>query len=192
MSEKEKPLPKPPTSPFGRKGMVEEDTEKAGLMADQLAMAAAGGRLGEFMDKEIPDSEEARKLVSLMMGMTGMMPPEGVQASRPGDKSGQEAEEPLPDVKGLAAVPPEDLVKAAESGDVKEIMGILAREHQKRTGEAMPQEKSSIAGPGLPAVEKDVIDSLMSIASENSLSPDWIILRALKLYIREYQKTGSL
>jgi 3-polyprenyl-4-hydroxybenzoate decarboxylase len=32
----------------------------------------------------------------------------------------------------------------------------------------------------------------MHIASENHVTVDWIIMRALKLYLEEYRKTGRL
>ena len=43
-----------------------------------------------------------------------------------------------------------------------------------------------------PAIDKEMIDALVQIASENSVTVDWIILRAIKLYVQEYQKTGKL
>jgi len=75
MSEKERPLPKPPTTPFGRKRPFEEKEDNAPLMADRLAAAMAEGTLDEFMKQELPDNEHARTLAMMMMGMSGMMPP---------------------------------------------------------------------------------------------------------------------
>src|SRR5512134_1191957 len=116
MSEKEKPLPKPPSTPFGRKRRAEEDREP--LMADQIAQAAAEGKLDEFIRQEVPDNEYARGLVSMMLGMTGMLPPEGLKPAPTGEKTadtGGEAEtpgEPPP-------MPSEDILKAVKSGDVE-------------------------------------------------------------------------
>jgi len=33
---------------------------------------------------------------------------------------------------------------------------------------------------------------LLQIAEDNSVSVDWLILRAIKVYVQEYQKTGRL
>jgi hypothetical protein len=55
--------------------------------------------------------------------------------------------------------------------------------------ETSPEEE--VAAPH-PAIDKDVIDALIQIASDNSVTLDWIILRAIKLYVQEYQKTGRL
>ena len=41
-------------------------------------------------------------------------------------------------------------------------------------------------------IEKDMLDALMKVAFENKLSIDWLMARALKLYLEEYQKTGRL
>ena len=73
MSEKEKPLPRPPKTPFGR-NRFEQREEDAPLMADRMAAAMAEGKLEEFMKEEMPDNDYARALASMMMGMTGMMP----------------------------------------------------------------------------------------------------------------------
>ena len=41
-------------------------------------------------------------------------------------------------------------------------------------------------------IEKDMLDTLMKIAFENKLSIDWLMARALKLYLEQYKKTGLL
>ncbi|MCC6347898.1 MAG: hypothetical protein IT388_11980, partial [Nitrospirales bacterium] len=82
MSREEKPLPKPPSTPFGRKKQFGETESDMNLLSDRLAMAMAEGKLDEYMQKEMPDNEYARSLTMMMMGMTGnmtgmagMMPP---------------------------------------------------------------------------------------------------------------------
>jgi hypothetical protein len=190
MSEKEHPLPKPPATPFGRKRALEEKDETAPLMADRMAAAMAEGRLDEFMKQELPDNEQARTLAMMMMGMSGMMPPQGIpsaQGNEPQGESGPPSSEP-----------PEEVVKAAQEGDVKGLMEILQREHRKRsgateaTGETVAPEKTEESFPALGRVEKETLDQLMEIASRNKLSMDWIVLRALRLYVEEYHKTGRL
>ena len=197
MSENEKPLPKPPKTPFGRQRMSEEEKEgQAPLMADQMAMAAATGNLDEFMQQNIPDNEHARKLAMMMMGMTGMMP--GGFAG-PGAESMQPpASAAEPEQTGEAspeAEVPEDVRQAIMSGDMGKLKELLIREHQRRTGSAIEVpaatgEAGSNAAPS--GIEKEVLDEMIRIASANSVTLDWLIMRALKVYIGEYQKNGRL
>lgn len=196
MSNKEKPLPKPPSTPFGRKRHAEQEQQP--LMADQIAQAAAEGKLDEFMHSEVPDSEYARSLVSMMLGMTGMLPPEGLKPPPPEEKSSgikSEAEAP----EGPPPMPSEDVLKAVQAGDVEGLMGLLRQEHEKRSPDAIPADRrdtpaqeSAVAGAEKVLIEKVVIDEIIRISEENNLSPDWVMLRALKLYVQEYQKTGRL
>jgi len=198
MSDQEKPLPKPPKTPFGKKRMSEEEREaQPPLMADQMAMAAATGNLDEFMQQNIPDNEHARKLAMMMMGMTGMMPPGGF----PG--AGAEAMQPpvapprpeqAPDDTQTTEVP-EDVRQAIMSGNMEELKGLLMREHQRRTGSTISevppvQEAGFNTAPA--GIDKEVLDAMIQIASANSVTLDWLIMRALKVYIGEYQKTGRL
>src|SRR5512134_3924390 len=91
MADQERPLPKPPKTPFGRRKAGSEEKE-LDLLADRMAEAAAQGKLGEFLGAELPDSEHARALASMMMGMTGMagmmpqhdVPPDAEPAGAPG------------------------------------------------------------------------------------------------------------
>ena len=190
MSEKERPLPKPPTTPFGRKRPFEEKEDNAPLMADRMAAAMAEGRLDEFMKQELPDNEHARTLAMMMMGMSGMMPPQGLPSVQENEPQGQSVSPP--------SEPPEEVVKAAKEGDVKGLMEILQREHKKRssdtgsTEESIVPEKTGENSPAIGKVEKETLDQLMDIASRNNLSMDWVVLRALRLYAEEYQKTGRL
>ncbi len=76
MSKKERDLPKPGKTPFSRKRPENEGQDDL-LMADRMAMAAAEGRLNEYLEQEIPEGEYAKKLATMMMGMTGILPQEG-------------------------------------------------------------------------------------------------------------------
>ncbi len=196
MPKKEKPLPKPPTSPFGRKRRFEEEEGAVSLIADEMARAMAEGKLDDFLKKEMPDSEYARKLSIMMLGMTGMLPTSEGQS---------QAKEKAPDLSPTGKSPeepppgpaPEGLIEAAQAGDVQGLMGLLKKEHEKRTsgsGGNVPQEKqqNDAAAPAFDASEKELIMELMEIASQNDLTIDWIVLRALKRYIEEYRKTGFL
>jgi hypothetical protein len=190
MSDREKPLPKPPSSPFGRKRRLEENGDTVPLMADRLAMAAAEGKLEEFIKAEIPGGEHAKKLVSMMMGMTGMAQGEELKAS-PG-------EEPCPGAVAdtPSAQPPEDVLKAVHSGDVQALMGLLERERRKRSSnERAGARVADAAGEPaveMPSIEKETVDLLIKIAEDNDLSLEWVVLRALRVYIEEYRKTGRL
>ena len=195
MTKKEKPLPKPQTSAFGRKREFEDSEGKGPLIADKMVMAMAEGKLEEFLKQEIPDSEHARKLAMMLMGMTGMLPPEAVLSKTEKDFSPSESTEAISQEKSVpSSQPPEDVVNAIRSGDVKGLVGLLEREYRKR----MPDAASGVSEENAsrfieqPAIEKDVIDQLIKIASDNNLTPDWIMLRALKVYVQEYHRTGRL
>jgi len=184
MSNKEKPLPKPPSRAFGAHAPEQEGP----LLSDRMAAAIAEGRLEEFLKEELPDNEQARSLAMMMLGMTGMMPPGSGPPSSPKEKE----EKSVP----ASGEIPGDLAQAVQGVDVKGLMGLLRREHQKRTGEVeteIPEEKAPSPHPAdQPVIDKEIIDALIKIASDNSVSMDWIILRAIKVYVEEYQKSGKL
>lgn len=199
MTESDKPLPRPPATPFGRKKSFGGEAGEGPLMADEMAAAAAAGRLDEYLEREMPDNEYAKSLAIMMMGMTGMLPPEGLPAAPPEREPAEEANRPenIPRAGGQAAErPPEEVLRAVESGDVKGLMALLQKEHRKRSGvedvpEEGPVEETAPSG-GLSEAEQETLDDLLKIASENRLSLDWITLRALKLYVEEYRRSGRL
>lgn len=185
MSKKEKPLPRPPGQ---RK--FHEKKEEAPILADRLAEAMADGKLGEFVDQEIPDSDQARALVSMMMGMTGMLPPGGPEtAGGEGTSRNPAGEKTVED--SSAACPPEDVSEAARAGDMEKLVGLLKREHD-RGGDSTTETEHTEKTEGAATISKEDIDKLMTIASDNGLSTDWVILRAIRLYVREYERTGRL
>ncbi len=190
MSEKEKPLPKPPGHAFGRK-TFHEGENNSHLLADKIAEALAGGKLDEFMEQEIPDSEQARTLVSMMMGMTGMLPPEGLQEKGKKAASVSPSEKPAEEAPPVAE-PPQDLRQAAQAGDMETLVNLLKREHVKRQEGEPDTGCNDYPGGGGATIGREDIDQLLRMASDNGLSPDWIILRAIRLYIREYERTGRL
>jgi hypothetical protein len=197
MSKKERPLPKPQKTPFGRKRRFEGDEKQDTLMADRMAMAMAEGKLDDFLEREMPDSEHAKKLAEMMMGMSGMMPaghmpekPAPIKKASP-DKNKAPTPEDLPS----AAEPPEGVVDAVKGADVKGLMDLLKKEHTKRQGgKAEPVKKKKDAAPAKNqvSIEKEVIEQLIKISADNSLGLDWIVFRALKRYVEEYRKTGNL
>ncbi|MBZ0155199.1 MAG: hypothetical protein K8I29_03170 [Alphaproteobacteria bacterium] len=213
MSREEKPLPKPPSTPFGRKKQFGGPENENTLLSDRLAMAMAEGKLEEYMQQEMPDNEYARTLTMMMMGMTGMtgnmsgiagMMPGGLftappkAETEPGASKGseQKGEEKEP-----ALQLPDDLINAVQAGEVKEVMDLLRREHCKMHPDAEPVPpaepvpSSPASGSNLtrqPSVEMEVVDTLAGIAEENGVSVDWLILRALKMYVKEYKETGRL
>ena len=196
MSKEDKPLPKPPNTAFGRKKQFEQPEEQASLLADRMAAAMAEGTLEEFLEQEMPDNEYARNLATMMMGMTGMMPPGVAPASR----HAPENKEPLSSENAAAGQPssaeiPEDVKKAIQGGDVQGLMDLLRREHQRRAPgeETKPAEEAGTSQPvDQPTIDKDLIDALIQIAKDNNITMDWIILRAIKVYVEEYRKTGRL
>jgi hypothetical protein len=94
-----------------------------------------------------------------------------------------------------AVRPPEEILKAVQSGDVKSLKELLAREHRKSMPDAADlsiSEENVARFLEQPGMEKDPIDSILKIASDNGLPPDCLLVRALKVYVREYQRTGRL
>ncbi len=177
MSKEERPLPRPPVSPFGGKRRFEEREEDVNLMADRMASAVAEGKLEEFLQKELPDNEHAKTLARMMLGMSGMLPPEGLSAPSPS---------PSP--------PPEEIVRAAGAGDVKALMELLKREQAKRASspEDVEEQKEEAGLPDLTQAQRETIEQIVRIASENDVTFDWLALRAFKRYIEEYRRTGLL
>jgi hypothetical protein len=184
--EKDRPLPLPPKRAFGLHGH-QEDREGQTLMADELARAAAEGRLDEFLCGEIPDNDYARALVSMMMGMTGMAPA-GTTPAESELKSSSSDETAGP------SGPPADVIDAVRGGDVQRLKSLLERERKRRSNpeEAAEPPKAEADEQVKPVIEKEIVDQLLKIASDNDLSPDWLFLRAIKLYVQEYQRTGRL
>ena len=197
MSKKERELPKPGKTPFSRKRPENEGQDDL-LMADQMAIAAAEGKLNEYLEQEIPEGEYAKKLTMMMMGITGILPEEGgLPADEEALSCPSEAAEKdqMQEGEAVPAVP-EDVVNAIQAGNVEKLKELLAREKQRRTpgsveesGEAPNPEQCQ---PATSMIEKDMLDTLMKVAFENKLSVDWLMARALKLYLEEYQKTGRL
>jgi len=182
LSKKNKPLPRPPKTPFGR-SRVEPEDQGQELIADKMAEAAALGKLKEFMTEELPDSEHARKLAGMMMGMTGMMPQAG-----PSAKENKEAP------AGETSVP-DDVRNAVQGGDVQGLMALLRKEHQKRSPDALQEQtvpEEAPAAKAMSMIDKELIDVLIAIAKDNNVTLDWIILRAIKVYVEEHRKTGKL
>ncbi|MDA8156415.1 MAG: hypothetical protein M0Z52_08195 [Actinomycetota bacterium] len=199
MPRKGRPLPEPP-----RGKMFGESAGGGGLIFDRLQEAAAEGKLEKFIHDNIPGGGYAQKLTEMMMGMSGMpvtgMPPSG----KPEAKEGGAA-------KGKV---PTDVLQAVREGNVGTLQGLLKREHEKHEvtagmaagviagGKGAKKKKGkaedAMAGQANAAqftgslVEKEVIDSLMEIAVDNGLQMDWLIMRALKLYVKKYQETGQL
>jgi hypothetical protein len=198
MSNKEKPLPKAPNRAFGRKKQFGQEEEQGALLADRMAAAMAEGKLDEFLKQEMPDNEYARNLATMMMGMTGMLPagvgqPSSLQQEKTEERSS--AKSGTREQMSPADEIPEDVKKAIQGGDVQGLMDMLRREHQKRMpgAETGPEEEAAAPhSPDQPAIDKAIIDALIRIAADNSVTLDWIILRAIKVYVEEYRKTGKL
>jgi len=190
MSDQERPLPRPQKTPFGRQRSAPEQSGQD-LLADRMAAAAAEGRLDEFLKENMPESEHAQALAKMMMGMTGMMPGSVPMPAKP-----DRPQEPV--TSGPTGPVPEDLAKAVQGGDVRGLMDMLRQEHLKRTpdsalaGPADASRESNSAQPTAPVIDKELIDAMIRIAQDNSVSLDWIILRAIKVYVEEYRRTGKL
>lgn len=189
MAKDKKPLPTPPN----RKKRFGVEDEESMLLSDRLAMAQSQGKLDEFLEEELGESEGARKLVSMMMGMSGM----DMSAAIPKGKSGGTKKK-----EGAGGEPPEDVMQAVMSGDLSGLTQLLKRESEKRQGTgkpsaaAAPKQKpgktESAASQAEPVFERSTIDQLLQIAAENGVSVDWLMNRALTLYVRDHKSTGRL
>jgi len=217
MTESDRPLPTPPRSRFGRDSQ-EEAGPGSGMISDRMALAAAEGRLEEFLQHEIPEGDHARNLAMMMMGMSGMMPME-IPSGLPPSGTPPDPVLAAPDTQPAVSpeVPPEVLA-AIQQGDVANLMGILRAEHAKRSGASAgssaapqapadhaasrpagsspgPSADSAIpapAGEGRAGIDAAIIDELIRISADNDVTVDWLMLRAVKLYVQEYRKTSRL
>ncbi len=199
MTNKEKRLPKPRNTAFGRKKQFGQEVGQDALLADRIAAAMAEGKLEEFLKQEMPDHEYARSLATMMMGMTGMMP----LADAPASHAPENRVQPQPSENAVsgqtpsAEEVPEEIKKAIQGGDVRALMDLLRREHQKRMPgsetKPKPAEEADVSQPlDQPTIDKEFIDTLIQIAKDNSISLEWIVLRAIRVYVEEYRKTGKL
>jgi hypothetical protein len=169
MSQNEKPLPKPPSTPFTRKRAGHHNDEQEPLTADRMAQAMAEGKLDEFLQKEMPNNEAARKMAAMMMGMTGMMPMGGPPMAP--TSPAQEQQSPSPDMNASEQISPpgevpEDVRKAIESGDVKGLKDLLRREYLKRTPGATFDTSEEAVAPspqasGMSTIDKELIDAMI-------------------------------
>jgi hypothetical protein len=208
MPKNDRPLPNPPRSRFGRDS--QEEAPASGMISDRMALAAAEGRLEEFLQHEIPAGDHARNLAMMMMGMSGMLPMETPTGLPQADSTLSPAP-PAPDAQGaIAAEVPPEVLAAIQQGDVANLMGILRAEHAKRSAPAVeapqapapssaarppapspePSAAASVTGPA--GIDTAIIDELIHISADNDVTVDWLMLRAVKLYVEEYRKTGRL
>jgi len=208
MTEHDRPLPTPPRSRFGSDSR-EESSPAAGMISDRMALAAAEGRLEEFLQHEIPEGDHARNLAMMMMGMSGMMPLE-VPAGPPQAVSPHPPVAPAPAAQTATAPEvPQEVLAAIQQGDVANLMGILRAEHAKRSAPDEAPDAAvapTAAGPHVPSpipstappaearagIDAAIIDELIRISADNDVTVDWLMLRAVRLYVEEYRKTGRL
>jgi hypothetical protein len=197
MSKNRKSLPKPPKTPFGIRKYSEVGTKKEPLLADQMAQAVSRGDLEEYLKNEFSDNEHSRQLAKMMMGMMGLISPEdfSVQSEESEDKVKKKKSCRKASVPPL--LPPRDVLHAAQAGDMEGLIGLLKREH---SGRALKADRASVktvkkrqAKTNQKAViTQHLIDQFLEIASDNNVSADWLLFRAVTQYVKDYQKTGKL
>ncbi|MFC1769914.1 hypothetical protein ACFLZI_02510, partial [Nitrospirota bacterium] len=166
MSNKDKPLPRPPQTPFGKKRCFKNEELSEEALSDKMdiAMADIGGTLPKEVN--VPQNEQEHLDVTIPTGL-----------------------------------PDEELINAVMSGDVELLTRLLKKEHAKSQGSPAPETATSEQSTpeDLPkddytlsdeepsttnsSIEKHTMMKLFKIASENDVSVDWIINRALKLYV---------
>jgi hypothetical protein len=195
MTDRKKPLPRPPRKGFGPKRGPATDEP---LSADRMAEAMTKGKLDEYLSKEFHGNEQAQNLARMMMGLTGMSAMNPVGGAAP-----EEVEKPV----GSPEVP-EEIQKASLAGDMGRLMQLLKEEHEKRSNPPMDkikrttddrsqgppgtEEKQQPESDSSALLDRESIDLLIRIASENHVTLDWVIARAIKLYTRDYNLTGRV
>lgn len=172
---KERELPRPPK----KKKVPQRNGPETPLLSEEMEIAAAQGKLDQFLEERIPDNEYAKALARMAAGMSGFYSPDSPSAEEEQNANAIPDKE-IPDV-------PEAIMEAAGSGDLETMMTALAAEHERRTG-----QKIEVSTVSASSMETQVLDSIIKIASENNLSIDWLVTRALKLYVEEHRKTGKL
>jgi hypothetical protein len=166
-----------------------------------MTQAAAEGRLEEFLQRELPESDHARSLALMMMSMSGMMPADAMAGAPPAAQPSGPLR-PSPEAPAAAApqIPPE-VFAAVQQGDVAGLAGLLRDAHERRSPPASPAgeapqppsgPQTSPAATGRPGIDAALIDELMRIAADDDVTVDWLILRAIKLYVEEHRRTGRL
>jgi hypothetical protein len=203
VSTRDRPLPTPPRKRFG--GAPEERDDAAPLTADRMAQAAAAGRLEEFLRQEIPAGDHARNLAMMMMGMSGMMPAD-LPPAAPEPPPGPDRE-PADAQGGPAPQPPPQVVRAVGQGDVAQLASLLKAEHAKRNPavpgggdaaapgglpDAAAPASGAAAAPGRAGIDAAFVDELIRIAADADVTVDWLMLRAVRLYVEEYRRSGRL
>lgn len=201
MPKKKRDLPTPPGgTPFGAKKRFgpSMDTPE---MADRLTMAAAQGKLDEVLAEEFGDNPGMRDLAMIMLGGSGMAPAASMGEKNPPDEKGPKAKGPKSPAdsktKGAKKDVPPGLLKAIQSGNTGEVSALLSSEMKKRTGTSSGGKKTTAPKAGAekeetPYIEKSTLDALMKIAAENDVTIDWVMARAIKLYVRDYLATGRI
>ena len=188
--------------------VLDEDTGGRDAQVDEEA--ADDGRLGRYVLEGLsPETTRGRPVRlwrraaatsrTIMSPVGTPVPPaSGAPPATPQQQPQPSGGLPAGQVLPTAEIPAEvleDVRKAIEGGDVKGLMKLLQQEHSKRTpgsDPGTPEESIAAPPPDQPAIDKDQVDALMQIAKDNSVSVDWLILRAIKVYVQEYQKTGKL
>jgi hypothetical protein len=109
--------------------------------------------------------------------------------------------EPLAEPPG--ELPP-GVAAAVRDADVASLAALLQAEHAKRFGPgalgtetpaavpAPPAAAPQAAPAARPGIDAAIVDELIRIGAENDVSVDWLMLRAVKLYVEEHRKTGRL
>ena len=197
MTENDRPLPTPPRARFGRDAR-EADGPEPPLTSDRMAQAVAEGRLEEFLQRELPESGHARSLALMMMGMSGMLPAGAAGPAPAAVPSGPDGPQPEVQTAASPQIPP-GVLAAAQQGNVAELAGLLRAEHGKRfapagaEGETPPSgTPTAPAATGRPGIDAAIIDELIRISADNDVTVDWLMLRAIKLYVEEHRRTGRL
>ncbi len=191
MSEKKKPLPAPPDSPFSPKKRFRKFRKPEPLTADGMIQATAEGKLDSYLEQRFQDNEQAKNLARLMINLTGMAPP---GTATPEENRKQETSD--------SQAVPGDVQEASQSGNVGQLIELLKREHAERSkSSAPPPPAAENPGAGTTggdmeerqtSFDRKTLDRLIRIASENNVSVNWVVARAIQLYVRDYEQTGRM
>lgn len=118
-----------------------------------------------------------------------------------------------PDAPGGSGVLPPEVLAATMEADVAGLTALLRAEHERRlgAGPAAGQAPGDTPGfspsaaargdapaPADPAdapragIDQAHVEELIRVAAENQVTVDWLVLRAVKLYLEEHRRTGRL
>ena len=207
MSESDRPLPTPPRSRFGRDSQEEPAPPGHDFRPDGPRCRGRAPR--GIPAARNPRGRSRRNLAMMMMGMSGMMPmempaglprhpptarhlrrpvrtPPSPRTSRPRCLR-PSSRETWPTSWGSSAPSTRnDPALPTPVDERRRLRGLSAAAAGLRVQQRCPPP----GGPGRH--DAAIIEELIRISADNDVTVEWLMFRAVKLYVEEYRKTGRL